>query len=62
MNALEASFVARHSSSRGENSKFEALLMQHGTSLHIRAGQTSEPVLPVLTTKELINIALNSLQ
>ena len=36
--------------------------MQHGVPVHIRAGETSEPVLPVLTTKELIDIGLKSLQ
>ncbi len=61
VNAFEASFVAWRTSSLGRNSQFEFFLMQHGTALHIRAGQTSEPVLPILTTKELINIALQSL-
>ncbi|MBV8551809.1 MAG: carboxypeptidase regulatory-like domain-containing protein [Acidobacteriaceae bacterium] len=62
VNAFEAAFVPRHSSYLGENSKFEALLMQHGISVHIRDGQTSEPNLPVASTEEQINTALDSLR
>jgi len=60
VNAFETAFLRRHY--LGRNPKFEALLMQHGVPVHIRVGQTSEPELPVLTTKELIDIGLKSLQ
>ena len=54
VNAFEAS-------ARG-SSKFEAVLMQRGVRVHIRAEQKSEPVLPVLSTSDLIDIGLESLR
>jgi hypothetical protein len=56
VNAYEAAF------SLGQQSKFEAILMRRGVRVHIRAGHTSKPVLPVHTTSDLIDIALDSLR
>ena len=62
VNAFELAFVMRHSSALGRNSKFESLLMQRGVPVRIRVGQTIEPMLPVLTKDELINIGVESLR
>lgn len=64
LNAFEAAFIHRwsHLSYLGTSSKFEALLMQHGTLVDLGVGQTLEPSLPVVTTTQLIRIALTSLR
>jgi hypothetical protein len=61
VNAFEAAFAPQRSH-LGKNSKFEAVLMQRGVRVHIHVGRKSEPVLPVLTTSDLIDIALESLR
>jgi hypothetical protein len=63
VNAFEAAFVSRnHHSYLGNSSKVEALLMQHGTGVKLEVGETIKPSLPVLTTRQLIEIALSSLK
>jgi hypothetical protein len=62
VNAFEAAFIARKYSYAGNTSKFEDVLMQRGTRIKLDAGQTIEPSLPVLTTTQLIDIALTSLR
>jgi hypothetical protein len=63
LNAFEAAFVHRdHRSYLGQSLKFEALLTQHGTLVDLDVGRTIEPSLPVLTTTQLINIAITSLR
>ncbi len=59
--AFEDAFVPR-GHSFGNSSKFEDVLVQHGTGIKLDLGQTIEPSLPVLTTTQLINIALTSLR
>jgi hypothetical protein len=61
VNAFEDAFTLRHAY-LAEQSKFESILMQRGVRVRIRAGQKHEPVLPVLTTSDLIEIALKSLR
>ena len=60
--AFEASFFARPPSAFVTHSKLGSLLLQRGTAVSIRAGRTSEPELPVLRTKDLIEMALASLR
>jgi hypothetical protein len=62
INAFEAAFFATNDSYLGNSSKLEDVLMQHGTDIKLDVGQTIEPSLPVLTTTQLINIALTSLR
>ena len=62
LEAFEAGFVPRDRSYLGHSPKFEAVLVQQGTSVDLHVGQTLEPTLPVLTTRQLIGIALNSLR
>lgn len=63
VNAFEAAFVPRHHHSYlGDSSKFEEVLMRHGTRIKLDPGQTIEPSLPILTTAQLIDIALSSLR
>jgi hypothetical protein len=61
-NAFEAAFIARNHAYLGNSSKFETVLVQHGTHIKLDVGQIIEPSLPVLTTTQLINIALTSLR
>jgi hypothetical protein len=58
--AFEAAFV--DNSYLGYSSKFEAVLAQQGTFADVDIGRTLEPSLPLLTTSQLISIALNSLR
>lgn len=62
LNAFEAAFVQRDRSYLGHSSKFEAIMTQHGTFVDLNVGETLEPSLPVLTTKQLISIAITSLR
>jgi hypothetical protein len=63
VNAFEAAFMPEHHRSYlGNSSKFEEILMQHGTRIKLDLGQTIEPSLPILTTAQLINIGLSSLK
>jgi hypothetical protein len=57
VNAFEAAFTLRNAY-LAEQSKFEGVLMQRGVRVRIRAGQKREPALPVITTGDLIEIAL----
>jgi len=59
---FEDAFVPRNHSYLGNSSKFEDALMQHGTRIKLDRGRTIEPSLRVLTTTQLINIALTSLK
>ncbi len=59
--AFEKVFVQR-GFHLGSQSKFEDAVMQYGTKLHIEAGRTSQISLPVLSSKELIRIGLESLR
>ena len=61
VNAFEDAFTLRNAY-LAEQSKFEGVLMQRGVRVRIRAGQKREPVLPVLTASDLIEIALKSLR
>jgi len=59
VNAFEQAFM--HGSYRnylGDSEKVEALLMKHGSSVQIKTGQTRHPNLPLLSTSQIISIAL----
>jgi hypothetical protein len=61
VNAVQATFKPDHSY-LGSSAKFESILMQHGTHVHIETRRTTEPNLPVLRTSELIDVALRYLR
>ncbi|MBV9761310.1 MAG: hypothetical protein JO340_12160 [Acidobacteriaceae bacterium] len=60
--AFEAAFLPKDRGYLGHSSIFEAILMQHGTLLDVQVGRTLRPSLPILTTRQLIGIALTSLR
>lgn len=61
INAFEAAFTRRGRSYLRDSTKFEEVLMQHGKRIELDMGQTTKPSLPVLATRQLIDLALTFL-